>query len=186
MREKIIFNAEQIAQIIADTEEIQTSNESAYTKEQAKVWAYNKILELVKTEKVIKMRRPTPEEIESINKYVKSISKATGIDFWALEQEPSGDLISREAVVDAIADTIVYGESLGYGLAEEIVSEIPPIKPQVKTGHWIELGCVGNDNYNFECSECHHTDTQSKAVKVNYCWYCGARMFEPQESEMTE
>ena len=78
MREKIIFNAEQIAQIIADTEETQASNESAYTKEQAKVWAYNKILELVKTEKVIKMRRPTPEEIESINKYVKSISKATG------------------------------------------------------------------------------------------------------------
>ena len=45
-----------------------------------------------------------------------------------------------------------------------------------KTGHWIELGCVGNDNYDFECSECHHTDTQSKTVKVNYCWYCGAKM----------
>ena len=47
MINKIIFNAEQIAQIIADTEETQASNESAYTKEQAKVWAYNKILELV-------------------------------------------------------------------------------------------------------------------------------------------
>ena len=47
MREKIIFNAELIEQIIAETEELQTSNESAYTKEQAKVWAYNKILELV-------------------------------------------------------------------------------------------------------------------------------------------
>ena len=47
-----------------------------------------------------------------------------------------------------------------------------------KTGHWIELGYVGNDNYDFECSECHHTDTQSKTVKVNYCWYCGAKMFE--------
>ena len=45
-----------------------------------------------------------------------------------------------------------------------------------KTGHWIELGCVGNDNYDFRCSECHHTDTQSKTVKVNYCWYCGAKM----------
>lgn len=47
MRERIIFNAELIEQIIAETEELQTSNESAYTKEQAKVWAYNKILELV-------------------------------------------------------------------------------------------------------------------------------------------
>ena len=43
-------------------------------------------------------------------------------------------------------------------------------------GHWIESGYVGNDNYLFECSECHYTDTQSKAVKVNYCWHCGADM----------
>ena len=35
------------------------------------------------------------------------------------------DLISREAVINAIADTILNGESLGYVLAEEIVSEIP-------------------------------------------------------------
>lgn len=49
------------------------------------------------------------------------------------------------------------------------------VKPIVRA-EWIELGYVGNDNYNFECSECHHTDTQSKEVKVNYCWYCGAKM----------
>lgn len=35
------------------------------------------------------------------------------------------DLISRQAVINAIADTILNGESLGYVLAEEIVSEIP-------------------------------------------------------------
>ena len=40
-------------------------------------------------------------------------------------------------------------------------------------GHWIEIGYVGSGNYMFECSECHHTDTQNKAVKVNYCWHCG-------------
>ena len=54
-------------------------------------------------------------------------------------------------------------------------------RQEPKTGHWIELGCVGNDNYDFKCSECHHTDTHSKTVKVNYCWYCGAKMIEPQE-----
>ena len=53
---------------------------------------------------------------------------------------------------------------------------IEALKQEPKTGHWIETGYVGNDNYNFECSECHHTDTHSKAVKVNYCWYCGADM----------
>ena len=41
-----------------------------------------------KSEKVFKMRRPTPEERESVDKYVKSISKSTGVDFWNLEQEP--------------------------------------------------------------------------------------------------
>lgn len=48
MINKIIFNAEQIAQIIADTEETQASNESAYTKEQAKITAYNQIMELIR------------------------------------------------------------------------------------------------------------------------------------------
>lgn len=39
-----------------------------------------------KTEKVIKMRDATPEERESVEAYIKSISKPTGVNFWALEQ----------------------------------------------------------------------------------------------------
>ena len=58
------------------------------------------------------------------------------------------------------------------------IANLKALKQEPKTGHWIETGYVGNDNYNFECSECHHTDTHSKAVKVNYCWYCGADMRE--------
>ena len=60
-------------------------------------------------------------------------------------------------------------------IRDSLEKGIESLKNQ-KTGHWIELGCVGNDNYDFECSECHHTDTQSKTMKVNYCWYCGAKM----------
>ena len=45
-----------------------------------------------------------------------------------------------------------------------------------KTGHWIELWYAGNDNYDFKCSECNHSDIHSKIVKVPYCWYCGAKM----------
>ena len=41
-----------------------------------------------KTEEVIKMRDATPEEIELIDKYIKSISNPIGVDFWDLEQEP--------------------------------------------------------------------------------------------------
>ena len=53
---------------------------------------------------------------------------------------------------------------------------IRALEQEPKIGRWIELGRVGNDNYDFECSECHHTDTHSKTVKVNYCWCCGAKM----------
>ena len=61
-------------------------------------------------------------------------------------------------------------------MTELTIKDLEALEQEPKTGHWIETGYVGNDNYNFECSECHHTDTHSKAVKVNYCWYCGARM----------
>ena len=55
-----------------------------------------------KTEKVIKMRDATPEERESVDKYVKSISKPTGVNFWDLEQEPCEDAISRKAVHELV------------------------------------------------------------------------------------
>ena len=47
MAEKIKMYAEEIAKIIADTEEVQDSNESAYTKERAMLNAYFNIVLLV-------------------------------------------------------------------------------------------------------------------------------------------
>jgi hypothetical protein len=97
------------------------------------------------------------------------------------KEESREDAISRQAVLDATVKknsiwnsiTNSKGENL-----EEILSQLPSVTPQPKTGHWIELGYLENDNYDFECSECHHTDTHSKTVKVNYCWNCGAKMQE--------
>lgn len=49
-----------------------------------------------KTEKIIKMREATPEERESIDKYIKSISKPTGVNVWDLEQQQkTGHWIDR-------------------------------------------------------------------------------------------
>lgn len=48
-----------------------------------------------KSVKVIKMREPTPEERESIDKYIKSISKPTVVSFWDLEQESCEDVANR-------------------------------------------------------------------------------------------
>jgi hypothetical protein len=44
----ISFNSEEIARELMDAEAIQEGNESQYTKEQAKLTAYNHIIELVK------------------------------------------------------------------------------------------------------------------------------------------
>ena len=51
----------------------------------------------------------------------------------ALEQEPCEDAISRQAVEDAIAETNVNGESLGYAVAWDILSDLPSVTPQPKT-----------------------------------------------------
>lgn len=48
--EAIAYNAEEIKQIIENTEYIQRSNESRYTKEQSKVSAYEAIVELLRGE----------------------------------------------------------------------------------------------------------------------------------------
>lgn len=50
LKGNIVFNVDEIAHILMDTEDIQKSNESKYTKEQAKISAYNKIMELMKGE----------------------------------------------------------------------------------------------------------------------------------------
>lgn len=57
-----------------------------------------------------------------------------------------------------------------------------------KTGHWIladeqNKEDVENDNYRFICSECQCSDIHAKDTIVPYCWKCGAKMVEPQESE---
>ena len=41
------FNAQEIAEIIADAMSVQDSNESQYTKEQAKIYAFDRIAELI-------------------------------------------------------------------------------------------------------------------------------------------
>jgi len=128
------------------------------------------------------MRDATFEERESIDKYIKSISKPTGVKFGALEQEPSGDCISRQAVLDEAfeVDTKEYGRIEVVGV--DAIDALPSVKPQ--TGHWILLDECSNSGYY--CSEC-----QKKVVKegwsntvkkIKYCPNCGARM----ESEKNE
>ena len=94
----------------------------------------------------------------------------------ALEQEPSGDLISRQGVFDAlekVANFFPYktiGKRETYdkyneawndaiGRAEMEIERLPSVKQQEpKTGYWILLDECSNSGYY--CSEC-----QKKVVK---------------------
>ena len=65
---------------------------------------------------------------------------------------------------------------------------IKALEQEQKTGHWIladeqDKEDVENDNYRFICSECRCSDIHAKGTIVPYCWKCGIRMIEPQESE---
>jgi len=106
----------------------------------------------------------------------------------ALEQEPCGDLINRQEVLDGIGElkrspwaTDKRGNGFEYLIAEALdvvadlcVKQASSVSPQEpKTGHWIDVfGGV-------ECSECGGLE----AGYSDFCPNCGCRMVEPQESE---
>ena len=96
------------------------------------------------------------------------------IDKYA-EQEPCDDAISRQAVLKQLKSCLTGGET-EYQYVKLHIDNIPSVRPQEQTGHWIK-----KDGYS-DCSECgSHIVTE-----WDFCQKCGARMVEPRESEVKE
>ena len=99
----------------------------------------------------------------------------------ALEQQPCGDCISRQAAKLKVARvTWNEGDSI-YDFHDKCVDcldKVPPVTPQPKIGRWME--CGGDEPWlkGYCCSLCNFTTTQ----KYDYCT-CGAKMIEPQRRE---
>ena len=109
-------------------------------------------------------------------------------EFWQaldmlLEQEPSGDAISRQAALK------LFATHDGHYLYEAI-RDLPSVTPNQRTGHWIEhekgfWSCVNKNGEregwipDYECSEC---GSRAWKHKTNYCPHCGAKM-ESEEQE---
>ena len=90
--------------------------------------------------KVIKIREATPEERESIAKYINNISKLTGVSFENLEQEPCEDYISRNKVLEGkVIHQSCDGVEIinGYAVPVEYIEQLPGVRPKSKTGQWI-------------------------------------------------
>jgi len=121
------------------------------------------------------------------------------------KQQPCDDCISRQVVLDAINtyDKFGYTEAgcfvrepkgdyvpyIHYDDVIKCVKNVPPVTPKEKTGHWInaKAGKLFPSN-DFKCSECGNIldfdGVNCGRGDANYCPNCGAKMIEPQESEV--
>lgn len=103
------------------------------------------------------------------------------------EQEPCEDCISRQAVIIALGEWIVSGEYQYTNATDYLVKRIkalPPVKLKSKIGHWIAVENEEMETMGYYCSECDlpmETENQTR-----FCPNCGAKMDEPQESEVEE
>lgn len=119
-------------------------------------------------------------ECSYVDEFEAEDNEALDMAIKALEQEPSGDLISRQAVLDLLEDT-----NNGWIINE--VSQLPPVIPQEPTeGHWIEKDGFDGDVY-YDCSECGESFCLIEGTPTdnlyNYCPNCGAKMSESEETE---
>ena len=109
------------------------------------------------------MRNATPEERESVDACIKSISKPTGIIFGELE--PCEDTVSRQAVINAI-NKEMNNDHLSifapYVRCKDAVRKLPHVTPQPKTGRWIE----SSDGIGrwWECSQCECSQCESHGI----------------------
>ena len=115
--------------------------------------------------------------------------------------EPCENAISRQAVLDAIdvkawefCDYLISKNRndeqkpvshFADNLRECVREELPSVKPQPKTGHWIDEGIYadGQSYHAFMCSECewHYIGNKSELVDFKYCPFCRAKMQESEE-----
>lgn len=107
-----------------------------------------------------------------------------------LEQEPCDDAISREDAIKAECEVCDICGNMRYTKCQyfmqgcnevKCLRELPPVTQ--KSGKWIDY----SDEGYVECPFCEHATTcEDNIDELHYCFYCGARMFEPQESEDKE
>ena len=112
---------------------------------------------------------------------------------------PCEDAISRQAAIDAVAFGITYATGVNMETGEvshpfaesnqelrkaiHRICELPPVNPQPKTGHWIN---VNEGKWNtipaYKCSACGaNADLRDWSGESLFCPWCGAKMVEPQE-----
>ena len=115
------------------------------------------------------------------------------------EQEPSGDIISKQTVLDTISElnAISFYEAQEdsketYYEIRQAIKELLPVKQEPKIGHWIEHPEIETSTPEYlmfyECSECGDRQCfcKSDIHKKRFCGNCGCRMVEPRKTKQPE
>lgn len=96
------------------------------------------------------------------------------------EQDSCEDTISRQAVINAIANTCFWLSASDWNELTECINSISPTKPQPKIGHWI-VQAIYNCHTEFKCSECGYVHDfmhlyGEPTADYTYCPNCGCKM----------
>jgi rubrerythrin len=117
---------------------------------------------------------------------VDEMKESVSMAIKALEQELCEDAISRQAVLEIQTK---YAEHIGatkFWQMRDDIKALPSVTPQPKIGRWIadvdRWGDIVTTVNGYRCSECNAFNTD----KDNFCPNCGAKMLEPQESEVRD
>ena len=128
---------------------------------------------------VTKSQEPTDENLhrEREQAYMQGYEDASK----RFRQEPCEDAISRQAVLD---QTYLWSKdeflrvTNPFDYLRKRINSLSPVTPQQKMGWWIKI----QKFEKWKCSEC-GTAFRFTFKEHGYCPNCGAKMFEPQESE---
>jgi len=118
------------------------------------------------------------------------VNEALNMAIEALEKEPCEDCISRQEAIDAVIDLCRHytpTKSVNHPHVDfviEALQKLPSVTPKKKTGKWMQAPDAPNCYW---CSECGcYRDSEHDEGLLNFCPNCGAKMVEPQESEVSE
>lgn len=160
-----------------------------------------------KTEKVIKTCNATPEERESVDAYIKSISKPTGIEFDEEQEQldfvqphksipvmltvKSGDTVSRKSIKHKLQEHYDFFVNAYGGFSnlsqndksrvDEISNCIAMVVNEPSVNPQPKIGHWIKENSVLRCSIC--DVGVARYNKYPYCPNCGAKMVEEQKSE---
>ena len=94
-----------------------------------------------------------------------------------LAQQPCGDCISRQAVLDQAVYTVAETGWCGMTVDVKDIESLPPVTTAKKVGQWIFVFRNGFGRALYKCSECNF---DYDATGYNYCPNCGAWMKLPK------